>query len=211
MIADTRNGYGKSVSVELQTEFERNVGVDGNGVQQYVYIANTPTVIKKTTYNVLGTPEEWVELFERMADNYSSVTTIFTGLVLESVNPSGGKLIMNNKEYLSGSYIEADYGNVVISTPPTEYNITTSKSASISPSGFLPNSGLPYYNSRKYGVTTSRNSTCSLSLANSYKVGTSGPFGLITSKNISSPKKINNMTYVSLSLQMVELKSSITI
>jgi len=211
MITDTRNGYGKSVSVELQTESERNVGVDGTGMQQFVYIANTPQVIVKTTYNVIGTPDEWVGLFEQMANNYSSVTTIFTGIVLESVNPSGGRLIMKNKEYLSGSYTESDYSSVVLGEPPTEYGITTSKSSSISPSGFLPNSGLAYYNSRNYGITTSRNSTCSLSQANSYKVGTSGPSGLITSKNISSPKKINNITYVSLSLQMVELTASITI
>lgn len=212
-ILDTRNGIGYSISIETQMEVEKSIGVNTLGIPRFLYIANAPQIIKKTTYNVIATGSEWSSFISTIANNYKSISTAPIGLFTESANPSGGRIIIDKTEYFQGTYVEADYSNLDISNPPDEYKILINDSASISPSGFLPN-GTSYYSTNQFGKTFTRTSTISLSKSNQYKVGSLNvdkPSGLITSKSLSNQRYIGSNLYVDMSLQIAEMTASITI
>lgn len=211
LIEDNRNGLGKSVSVELQTESERQIGVNNEGVTRIVYFSNIPQIIIKTTYNVIGTKEDWENYIKSIDDSYASIDTIPTGKFIESASISGGWYIIDGLDYYGGSYVEADYSNLEINNPGEEFKIIETESASVSPDGYLPD-GTSYYSSGISSRKFSRSSICTLTKSHSYEIGTINHNlnnRFISSKNISNPRLINNVMYIDLSLETVELNSSI--
>lgn len=210
-IIDNRNGLGKSITVELQTETERQIGVDNQGRSRQVFFKNTPQIITKTTYNVIGTLADWEDLITNINDAYAAIDTVPVGKFIESYSVGGGWFIIEGDDYYSGTYVEADYSLLEIAPPDEEYKIIVNESASVSPSGYLPN-GLSYYSGSVVPKKLSRTCTSTLTKANSYQVGTNDPtVGFITSKNISNPRLINGITYVDLSLEISELLATIDI
>lgn len=211
---DTRNGTGISTSVELQTEAERQVGIDSNGTPKFIYFKEVPQIITKTTYSALGEANTWNALITKMIQAYDQITDVPTGIFIESVNVGGGWFIINGKDYYSGSYTEVDYNSLTISPVDDEFKVLINESAQVAPSGFLPD-GRSYYSSNKIGKNYSRSSTCSLTTANKIRIGTknSDVGGFITSKSMSNLRLINNVKYVDLSLDYISttLKAEITI
>lgn len=211
-ILDTRSGIGYSVSFETQTESEKSVGSSSTGIPKFIYIDNAPQIIKKTTFNIIMTKDEWESLIDKIGNDYKSIDTVPVGLFIESANPSGSRVIINREEYFVGSYTEADYSSLNITAPPEEYKILINDSASVSPSGFLPD-GTSYFSSNQFGKTFSRTSTVSIDKSNEYRVGTlmDNPNGIITSKSLSNQRIIGDNIYVDMSLQISEMNASITI
>lgn len=209
-ITDYRNGVGESVAVELQTESERQIGIDSQGRQRFVYFTNSPQIIIKTTRNVVGTEGDWGSEISKVESSYNNITTVPTGLFTESVTSGGGWFIIGGENYYGGTIVEADYSNLIIGNPPIEYKILISESSNISPSGYLPD-GTSYFSGSLAPLKYNRTSVCTLAHANSFKVGSQYNNGLISSKNISNPKLINNTLYVDLSLEISELKASISV
>ena len=212
LILDDRNGLGSSISAELQTEAERQVGVTPEGLPIYIYIDNTPQVIIKETYSCVGPLDAWNDLLSKVLDGYDSITTIPMGIFLESVNVGGGWFIIDGEDYYGGSYTVVDYSNLSIATLPAEFKITESSSASVAPSGYLPD-GKGYYSSNQIGKSFSRNSVCSIEYANGIRVGQKNGPGFVTSKNFSNPRILNGKTYVDLSIEYINsnLTADITI
>lgn len=210
-IPDNRNGLGESVTVELQTESERQIGVNSNGVQRFVYFSNAPQIIVKTTKNVIGTLADWQTELDKVEQSYSSITDVPTGVFTESLNVGGGWFIIDGDDYYSGSIVVADYSNLQISQPNDEYKILTSESANVSPSGYLPD-GRSYYSGSISPIKYNRTSICTLTYANNIRVGENNQgLGFVSSKNISNPRLINDILYVDLSLEISELNASINI
>lgn len=213
LIEDNRNGLGKSVSVELQTESERQIGVNNEGVTRIVYFSNAPQIIIKTTYNVIGTKDDWEEYINNIDDSYSNIDTVPVGKFIESASIGGGWYIIDGVDYYGGSYVEADYSNLEINNPGEEFKIIETESANVSPAGYLPD-GKSYYSSGISAKKFSRSSICTLEKSHTYEVGTINNNlrgGFITSKSISNPRLINNVMYIDLSLETAELESSISI
>lgn len=210
-LTDYRNGIGESVTVELQTESERQIGVDNQGRQRFVYFSNAPQIITKTTKNLIGSKDDWENEITKIENYYTNITTIPEGEFTESVTAGGGWFIIDGEDYYGGTIVVADYSNLTISNPPVEYKILTNESSNVSPSGYLPD-GTSYFSASLAPIKFSRTSICTLDYANNIRVGQNNPnIGFVSSKNISNPRLINDILYVDLSLEISELNASISI
>lgn len=208
-IIDNRNGLGKSVTVELQTEPEKSIGTDAQGRPRVVYFSNVPQIIVKTTYSVVGSIGDWTSLIEDMEASYEAIDTVPMGIFIESVSTSGGWYIIENESYYAGTYVETDYSNLSIAaTPPTEFKITENISGSFAPAGYLPD-GKSYYTATISAATISRSSTITFESSKSIDIGSSWDGGfVVTSKSLSNFRIINNIEYVDMSIQLSELIAS---
>lgn len=211
-IPDNRNGRSESVTYELQTEVERQIGINNQGRPRVVFFTNAPQIITKTTYNVVGSKDDWETLINNIETAYNNIIDVPRGIFTESFNISGGWFIINNDDYFAGSYVNVDYSNLTISTPGDEYKVIINESANVSPSGYLPD-GTSYYNGSIVPKRFSRTSVCTLTYANTINVGETNTSlgGFITSKSISNPRLFGTIDYVDLSLEIAEIKSSINL
>ena len=211
---DTRNGPGYSKTVEIQSENLKPGGRDANGFDQFEYFDNVPFLVTKTTYNMIGDEGYWSNKISDLESAYQSISTILTGVFIESVNVSGGFFLIEGDEYFAGSYTEADYGTNTPVKPPEEFKIIESESANISPQGYLPGSNDAIYNAKSVAPTRSRNSTLELKKAESMKLFDAHPVDadyILTSLGFSNPRKIGGTMYVDANLTYTKNESDIEI
>lgn len=211
-IPDNRNGLSESVSIELQTESTRSIGVDSNGRERTIFFSNVPQIIIKTTYTVVGTESDWTQLINTIDSKYKSITTIPTGKFIESANTGGGWYIIDGTDYYSGTYTEVDYSNLKIGSPGTEFKVILNESTNVSPTGYLP-SGEAFFSNSITGKRFNRSSVSTFESAKKIEIGKSSSThgGYIISKNLSNPRLINDIEYVDLSLELIELKATVGI
>lgn len=194
---DNRNGLGVSYSYEIQKENLRPAGKTASGIDKFIYIANSPLIIKKISENFIGTEEFWNNKIDEMINAYESITDIQTGLYVESINVNDGYFIIDGTEYFAGTISSTDFGSADLSAPPDEFKIVESGSASVAPSGYMPTSKKAYFSNRFAAKTISRNSTMLLERAQSLEPG-GNP--VLTAASFSNLREISGRLYVDASI-----------
>lgn len=200
---DNRSGLGRSISYEVQRESLRSSGKTQNGLDKFIYFDTVPVLIKKTTENLIGTEGFWLSKINDMVTAYNSVTDLQVGLYIESLNINDGYFIIDGVEFFSGSIATADFGTVLPVSPPTEFRIVETRSASIAPSGYMPDTLKPFYSNNFAAEQLSRSSTMTLTAAQAMTAlmpHPTNPDFLLTSANFSGLKEIAGIKYVDASL-----------
>lgn len=192
-ILDKRNGLGYSVSLQLSYEAEKKIGTTVDGIDRFVSFTKVPYYTKKTTFNIIATPDEWDELMADMETETLAFATSQTGTYIESVSP-GSRLFIKGIEYYDGSYTESYVSGTKGTTPPSKKFAT--RSGSVSVGGHWQGSGSIYkkmfFTTTNYGEQATETFTAPSA---GYNIGDSktiaGVKGIVTAVNQQNPREVN--------------------
>lgn len=195
--ADNRNALAYSYTFEIQKDNLRPAGKTASGLDKFIYVANTPLVVKKITERWIGTEDFWNNKIDQMILDYEAITSIQTGLYTENISVSDGYFIIDGTEFFAGTISSVDLSKALLSTPPAEFKIVESYSASIAPSGYMPITKKAFYSSKQAAKVVTKSSTMLLSLAQSIVPG-GDP--VITAASFSNLREISGLLYVDASI-----------
>lgn len=206
-IPDTRTGSSESTTFEIRYDTEMEIAVNSNGIPKYLFFPQTPWLVEKTTYKVLGTIQDWEDFYTAKAANNLAYANNPTGTYTESAS-TGSKYILNNEEVIEGTYTVADYSTGT-TAPPAKFRIIEVNSGQLDIGGYFPTAGAHpnkvYLSANNSGYTARRTYTGTTSDKFIGDTDTiAGITGIISNITLDNPRFFGNQLYYDITEDLFE-------